>query len=57
MKYMMQSGLSEGVFVEEIQSEAHKIFEANQSGYKDGSVRFLPSGQVNKYSLPFLVSF
>ena len=57
MKYMMQSGLSEGVFVEEIQSEAHKIFESNQSGYKDGSVRFLPSGQVNKFSLPFLVSF
>ena len=37
---------SEGVFFEEIGSEPLKIFEANQSGYKDGFVRFQPSGQV-----------
>jgi len=46
VNYAMQSGLSEGVLIEEIKSEALKIFEANQGGYKDGFVRFLPSGQV-----------
>ena len=57
MNYTMQSGLSEGVLIEEIKSEALKIFEANQGGYKDGFVRFLPSGQVNKFSLPFHARF
>ena len=45
----MQEGLSEGVDVEEIQSEALKIFEANQGAYNDGFVRFQPSGQVSRY--------
>ena len=44
----MQSGLSEGVFIEEMKSEALKIFEANQLKYKDGFVRFLPSGQCQR---------
>ena len=43
----MQSGLSEGVDTEEIKSEALKMFETKQLGFKDGFVRFLPSGQVN----------
>jgi len=37
---------SEGVNIEEIQSDALKIFEANQGGYKEGFIRFNPSGQV-----------
>ena len=42
----MESGLSAGVDIEEIKSEALEIFEVNQLGYEDGFVRFLPSGQV-----------
>ena len=49
----MQEGLSEGVDVEEIQSEALKIFDANQGKFNDGFVRFLPSGQVNRDSLSY----
>ena len=40
--------LSDGVWFEEIASEALEEFEANQSGYADGFVRFMPSGQVSE---------
>ena len=43
----MENILSDGVTIEEIKSEALDMFEANQTGYKDGFVRFLPSGQVS----------
>ena len=37
---------AKGVSIEEIESEALNEFEANQLGYEEGFVRFLPSGQV-----------
>jgi len=42
----MENILSDGVHIEEIKSEALDVFEANQRGYIDGFVRFLPAGQV-----------
>ena len=45
---MMENILSDGVTIEEIKSEALDMFEANQTGYEDGFVRFLPSGQVSQ---------
>ena len=41
--------LSNGVFIEEIESEALDIFEANQTGYKEGFVRYMPSEQVSQF--------
>ena len=45
---IMENILSDGVTIEEIKSEALDMFEAKQTGYEDGFVRFLPSGQVNQ---------
>ena len=45
----MEKVLSDGVFIEEIQSEALDIFEANQAGYKEGFVRYMPSEQVSQF--------
>jgi len=42
----MESPLSDGVSIEEIESGALAMFEANQTAYEEGFVRFLPSGQV-----------
>ena len=42
----MEHQLSDGVWVEEIESEALEMFKANQHGHEDGYVRFMPSGQV-----------
>ena len=42
----MESPLSDGVSFEEIESGALTMFEANQTAYEEGFVRFLPSGQV-----------
>merc|ERR1719474_638231 len=42
----MNHKLSEGVFVEEIQSGILDVFKANQFGFEDGFVKFLPSEQV-----------
>ena len=44
----MENILPEGVTIEEIKSEALDMFKANQTGYEDGFVRFLPSGQVSQ---------
>ena len=44
----MEKILPEGVTIEEIKSAALDIFEANQTGYEYGFVRFLPSGQVSQ---------
>ena len=43
----MENALSDGVFIQEIESEALDMFEANQEGYKEGFVQYLPSGQVS----------
>ena len=43
---MMEHKLSDGVLVKEIQSDTLEAFKANQIGYEDGFVRFLPSEQV-----------
>ena len=45
---IMENTLSEAVTIEEIKSKALNMFEANQTGYEDGFVRFLPSGQVSQ---------
>ena len=42
----MEHQLSDGVWVEEIESEALEMFKANQHGHEDGYARFMPSGQV-----------
>ena len=43
----MENILSDGVWLEEIESEALKVFEANQAEHADKYVRFMPSGQVS----------
>ena len=43
----MEHKLSDGVSVEEIQSDTLEAFKANQKSYEDGFVRFLPSEQVS----------
>ena len=46
----MENLLSDGVFTEEIESEALDIFEANQAGYnKREFVRYMPSKQVSQF--------
>jgi len=42
----MENKLSDGVWLEEIESEALEVFEANQAEHVDKYVRFMPSGQV-----------
>ena len=44
----MEKVLSDGVFIEEIQSEALDVIETNQAVFKEGFVRYLPSGQVSQ---------
>ena len=43
---MESAALSDGVWIEEIESDVLKKFEENQTGFEEGSVRFMPSGQV-----------
>ena len=45
----MENMLSDGVFTEEIENEALNIFEANQAGYNEGFVRYMPSEQVRQF--------
>merc|ERR1711892_124610 len=42
----MDHQLSDGVWIEEIESEALDTYRANLHGHEDGYVRFMPSGQV-----------
>ena len=42
----MEVSLPEGEWLEEISSDALDRFVQNQSGYAEGFVRFMPSGQV-----------
>ena len=44
----MENILSDGVTIEEIKSKALDMVEATQTGYEEGFVRFLPSGQVSQ---------
>ena len=43
---VMEVSLPEGEWLEEISSDALDRFVQNQSGYAEGFVRFMPSGQV-----------
>jgi hypothetical protein len=43
---METAALSDGVWIEEIESDVLKKFEENQTGFEEGSVRFMPFGQV-----------
>ena len=43
---VMEVSLPEGEWLEEISSDALDTFVQNQSGYAEGFVRFMPSGQV-----------
>ena len=42
----MEYNLSEGVFIEEVNIEALTAFEESQTGFRNGFVRFQPSGQL-----------
>ena len=55
---VMEVSLPEGEWLEEISSDALDTFVQNQSGYAEGFVRFMPSGQViEKHDFIYYLSF
>ena len=51
----MENILSKNVFVEEVDDEALKVFEENQTAFKNGFVKYQPSEQASSYIRVFLI--
>lgn len=51
----MENILSKNVFVEEVDDEALKAFEENQTAFKNGFVKYQPSEQASRYIRVFSI--